>query len=463
MSASVELVAELEALREALERLNATPESAWQPLLTRAETLFEQARWHSLALGLLIHDRLDESLPLRHPVTEPLHAALAHLSAQLWERFCEEIEGRDDKRALEEQIEALSRGLTPPPEATGSGSLVALFWGEWLEQRYLERQRAPQAEVGKAQRLLSLQPPNPSINAFPGGVVLNAQERLFTAHPDGSIRAQQLPHGTPLWSSRERHAAGARDLLLTADGCELISGGEEGSLHCWDAASGALTRSLLVHQGYITQLALSADGQRLATLSSDRSIGYWEWPSGRAQQRIPFAHFWVNAIALSAQGELIAACDDGLLRRWQAEQARPLTDLPSHIGEITALALAPEGSSKESPKGRVLACGSREGEVVLMDLSADGRIHELKGADEAFRMMGDSAITALKFSPQGTHLVASYTTESWVWEVASGVPILRLEHPLESFANHFAWSIDGDRLVSSHPSERIILWLLQQR
>lgn len=61
----------------------------------------------------------------------------------------------------------------------------------------------------------------------------------------------------------------------------VISGGENGALTAYNAASGALVRELVGHTGDVLAVAVSGDGKRLVSGSSDQTLRVWDIPSGR--------------------------------------------------------------------------------------------------------------------------------------------------------------------------------------
>jgi len=68
-------------------------------------------------------------------------------------------------------------------------------------------------------------------------------------------------------------------VAFSPDGKTLITGGEDRSIHLWDAATGQKFSRLQGHRGAVRSLAVSPDGARLASGSRDGTILIWDLAS----------------------------------------------------------------------------------------------------------------------------------------------------------------------------------------
>src|SRR5262249_42946792 len=72
-----------------------------------------------------------------------------------------------------------------------------------------------------------------------------------------------------------QHPAAFR-VAYSPDGMHLASGGDNGVVKIWDAATGQEVRTLQGHGDLIVGLAYSPDGTRLASASWDRTVRIWD-------------------------------------------------------------------------------------------------------------------------------------------------------------------------------------------
>ncbi len=128
----------------------------------------------------------------------------------------------------------------------------------------------------------------------------------------------------------DAHDSSVFGLTFSADGQQLISGGRDAHLKCWNLADGfSLVQDLSAHWFTINALALDPTGRLLASASRDKTIRLWRMPDFTLlkvlDNKLPESHInSVNDLTWSPDGKvLVSASDDRTLIRWQIEYEQP--------------------------------------------------------------------------------------------------------------------------------------------
>jgi WD40 repeat protein len=72
-------------------------------------------------------------------------------------------------------------------------------------------------------------------------------------------------------------------VAVASDGSWLASGGADGTVRTWDAATGRERAILAGHTSEVTAVAVAPDGNWLASGSRDNTIRIWDAATGQAQ------------------------------------------------------------------------------------------------------------------------------------------------------------------------------------
>lgn len=100
------------------------------------------------------------------------------------------------------------------------------------------------------------------------------------------------------------HHGGIISLAWSADGRMLASGGADGSIRIWDAASGELQRIIHAHSSGVNALAWQPGKSTLASAGGDAAIQFWDPESGAARRSISTTA--VHSLLWSPDGKKLA-------------------------------------------------------------------------------------------------------------------------------------------------------------
>jgi WD40 repeat protein len=301
--------------------------------------------------------------------------------------------------------------------------------------------------------------------------------------------------GVRAWTVELRDYSGKfYDVEFSKDSAQLITGGQDGSIRFWDAATGKQLRVLMGHDSEIRDIAWSRDRRTLASASSDKTIRLWDTETGKttavlrgeegvsrmawspdalriASSRGSSVSVWsvqdrklvgklratdsVQAIDWSTSGVLATGQDDGNVTVWNVRTGKPYGHYPldqykykgrlrSH--RVYALAYSPVNPS-------LMAVGFSTGTVKLW--KPRSRIFPAVMKAEKKDSRGQNRIgylNRIKWSPRAKTLAASDAGERgghvWLW-TASGKKKFRIDDQAGSSISNIAWSPDARFLATA--------------
>jgi WD40 repeat protein len=243
-------------------------------------------------------------------------------------------------------------------------------------------------------------------------------------------------------------------LAFSPDGAVLASGGHDGSIVLWAAATGQPIGSpLLGHREQIFGLAFSPDGRILASGSEDRTVILWDVKTGMplgpplaGHEKWPLGNdSWGLSVAFSPDGRMLAsAAKDRNVMLWDVASRLPAGDpLKGHAAPPMAVAFSADGRS-------LLSLGR---DNVALRWAAD----PLSVLGRPLGSDGDG-YSSVAFSPDGRILAATSRDHSvTLWDPEHGQTI---RGPLQGQSNlilNLAFTADGGRLLSA-AKDRVIEW-----
>lgn len=187
-----------------------------------------------------------------------------------------------------------------------------------------------------------------------------------------------------------------RVLAVTYTGTDLVG--------LWEIATGKLLHQLAHGYGNVYMLDFSPDNRYLATISASGPVRVWSLADGSLLHEISLANVALNGMKFSADGRGLWVGDkSGFLHLidLESEQEKLTLKGGSVQADVLSLGVAPDGS---------------------MIVDSEGVIHWLDGREQAQLAPVESALTNIRFSPDGRWIAAisgARSTTIHIWNAAT--------------------------------------------
>jgi WD40 repeat protein len=229
--------------------------------------------------------------------------------------------------------------------------------------------------------------------------------------------------------------------VFSPDGQQVLTGGYDGRLRIWNAASGAQLREISGPSGLVTAVGFSPNGRLIFSGSDNGGVRLWNAESGTLVRDINGHSTRTVAVAFSPSGSrILAANENHRVQLWNASSGTLIREYKiANSSLIFAVAFSPDGT-------RVLLGG-----YGLYLLNADsGALINAYGTE-----FGTETFS-VAFSPDGQRIVSGGRQTAQLWDVASGTMIrgYRINSPV----NSLAYSPDGQLILSGSRDGNVQLW-----
>lgn len=309
-----------------------------------------------------------------------------------------------------------------------------------------EMPKPPAVAPARGQEALTL-PVTHRVLAEQGGAVWSV-----AASPDGKLLASGGSDGrVRIWDAAtaahrqtlDAHPSDVYSVAFAPDSTTLASSGKDGEIKFWDLAKGTGVGALTGHVGEVYYVMFSPDGSKLASAGRDKTIKLWD-VRDRKVLAAPSHDDKVWAVVFSPDGQTVAAAgEDKLVRRWDASSgAEIMPRFAGHTAAILAIAF--------SHDGRFLASGSKDGVVKVWEAAT--------ATEKVSRKIQKEYVTSLAFSPDDKVLASGgWDRVIQLWDTARWSPKRKLTENKGRLTS-LVFSADGVALMSGSEDGAVRLW-----
>jgi WD40 repeat protein len=247
-----------------------------------------------------------------------------------------------------------------------------------------------------------------------------------------------------------KHKGEVNAIAFSTDGRYLATGSWDNTVRLWNAATGMpIGQPFIGHTNRVTSVAFSPDGLRLVS-SGGNEFKVWElWRRERNPCRLTRAFDRPDQpLLFSPAGALCQVIYD------RKRNIALLWDIARHTLVMTFPIPNDAYMSALSHDGKLVACGTEQGTVIVRDV-ASGRQLKMLSVD---RRSPNNGIGGLAFSPDDSTLAVSSGDPALatLWDVTTGRQ--RAHFQRRNSARGIAFSPDGKTLAAAEWQGQVYLW-----
>jgi WD40 repeat protein len=279
-------------------------------------------------------------------------------------------------------------------------------------------------------------------------LIIQAQELGFTAKP--LVQQANATLGFVLSPDGSKLIVGAGPVMVEGREGQGNPPGEN-KITIWDIETGEMLNEFDSTAIFVADLVLSADGTQVIGALSPDTVGIWDIETGELVRQ--YSNIYSARLSISSDGQMVISNARGAHPvLWNFETGKVIHTFDETSGLY--------GPTAFSPDAKILAFGSdvSEGETVIILWSTETM-------SEMYRLEDILTVTDVDFSPDGqSFAIATVDRGIQIFDVATGEvanEIREYQTPdgeISNAAVSLAYSADGTQLLSSWDPSYVVLW-----
>ena len=262
--------------------------------------------------------------------------------------------------------------------------------------------------------------------------------------------------GRAIGTQADSRSPSVRVLAATPDGSWLATGGKDGMVRLFDAATITERASMAGHNRAVTSIAVASNGHWIATGDEGGTVRIWDVTTSQHRAPLPPRRLAPTVMLAAPDGDWLATIGDTSVQIWDGRTGLPRVVLPEAAGSvrssrITKVVAAPDGSW--------LAARDEKRVIRIWDTASGQK----RATIMSIRYEAPESITAVAVSPDSSWL-ATGDSRGFVraWDASTGKNIGDFQ-ARPTFANSaritgISIAPDGSWLAARQLGNTMVIW-----